>query len=149
MPPSGSPPGIRLTVDLKTALALGRRLHRGAGVRGFGNARDLENRIPGIIQRWKDGLRYREPGWQATAENHTLSVVHLLGERPTAEAGAVGAIMRELDSYTGLSEVKEAFRRLVDTMAVAYDEDFLGLPQTNAGLLNRVFQGPPGGSSTY
>ena len=144
MPLSGPPPGVRLTIDIKTALALGRRLHRGAGSRGFGNARDLENRLPGIIQRWKADLLLHEPGWKATAANHTLSVVHLLGERPNAERGVVGEIMRELHGYTGLAEVKAVFRRLVDTMAVAYDEDFLGLPQTNAGLLNRVFQGPPG-----
>ena len=134
-----------LTIDIKTALVLGRRLTRGAGARGFGNARDLENRIPGIRQRWHDSLDLSQP---LTPAHHVLTPELVLGERPNPETGAVGAILRELDALVGLGAVKASFRGLVAAMAVAYDEDLLGRPQTNAGLLNRVFQGPPGACVT-
>ena len=134
-----------LTIDIKTALVLGRRLTRGAGARGFGNARDLENRIPGIRQRWHDSLDLSQP---LTPAHHVLTHELVIGERPDPDTGAVGAILRELDALVGLGAVKASFRALVAAMAVAYDEDLLGRPQTNAGLLNRVFQGPPGACAT-
>ena len=122
-------------------MTLGRRLARGAGARGFGNARDLENRIPGIRQRWHDGLDLSKP---LTAANHALTTTHVLGERPDPETGAVGRVIRKLDAFVGLADVKAKFREVVAGMVIAYDEDLFGRPQTNAGVLNRVFQGPPG-----
>ena len=50
-----------------------------------------------------------------------------MGFEPDVEVGAVGAIMREMDSkFVGLAKVKASFRELVSNMKKAYHEDCLG-----------------------
>ena len=141
--------GKKLSVSPEIAAALGRRLARNAKSRGFGNARDVENRLTGILSRWRARIVPDVANLPvATAENHRLTLTDVMGERPSVDKGPAGQILRELHGMVGLDSVKEEFRALVERMQVFYDEDVKDRPQTNAGLLNRVFQGPPGTGKT-
>jgi hypothetical protein len=64
--PSFIPEKIHYGVEKKAALALGRRLARGSGARGFGNARTVEGRTGSIIERWRERVGVSSPNFKAT-----------------------------------------------------------------------------------
>jgi hypothetical protein len=137
--------GARHSVSREAAQAFGRRLARGAGVRGFGNGGAVLTRLSGpVMDRWR--LRV-DSDQEPTAENMVLTVEDMLGPPPDPTAGAVGAILGQLGDLPGLQSVKAQFASLVQRMRDMYDADLNpdhGAPHLDAGLLNRAFLGGPG-----
>ncbi len=145
------PPGRRLQMKLEDGPAglyariVARRIGRGRGRDGFGNARAVENSLARIAQRQARRLvRERRAG--ATPDDMLLTKEDLIGPEP-AQALRDNAAWRQLQSLTGLAAVKQAVRVLVDTIQLNYWRELDEKPLLEFSL-NRVFLGSPGTGKT-
>lgn len=100
----------RWQVDAEAQRLAGRRLSRGRGRKGFGNARDARTLVQTAYNRAIDrGER-----------NYTLTTVDVIGDRPTREnTPDLHAALCELEGMVGLDSVKRAIDNLV-TLAEKY-----------------------------
>ena len=120
-----------------------RRVARGVGRKGFGNARTLRKHFEQAMSSAK--LRYLDarPG-----EAPRILMCDVLGPEPTRETNPkLDAALAELDSMTGLAAVK---KQIADLVAIAhgnYLHEIRG-ERVDDVTLNKLFVGNPGTGKT-
>jgi SpoVK/Ycf46/Vps4 family AAA+-type ATPase len=127
------------------ARIVARRVGRGRGRVGFGNARAVENALARIAERQAQRLmRERRTGKQP--DDMLLTKDDLIGPEP-AQVLRDNATWVRLQSLTGLAAVKQAVQVLVDTVQRNYWRELTEEPLLEFSL-NRVFVGSPGTGKT-
>jgi hypothetical protein len=122
-----------------------RRLGRGRGREGFGNARALRTLLAKISERQGERLdKDRKQG--LNPDDFLLLKQDLIGCDPS-EAIKESESWRRLQSMTGLTAVKESIRNLFDLINVNYQRELEELEPVQMSL-NRVFLGSPGTGKT-
>lgn len=122
-----------------------RRLGRGRGREGFGNARALENILARISERQADRLhRDRVAGVQP--DDFLFKKEDLIGPEPSS-AITESAAWKELKCLIGLKAVKESMQGLLDRVHTNYRRE-LDEKEVIQVSLNRVFLGSPGTGKT-
>jgi SpoVK/Ycf46/Vps4 family AAA+-type ATPase len=131
-------------VSLSAVMA--NRIHRGAGKKGFGNAREVRNQVEEVIAKQSDRLGTMRLQKKPVAERDykILLAVDTLGVRPDFSRSPV---MRELEAMVGLNKVKEQFRNLLMMATQNFDREKRG-EKANLISLHRVFYGNPGTGKT-
>jgi hypothetical protein len=124
-----------------------RRIYRGAGKKGFGNARAVRNKLEQIISIQSQRIGTLKLRKQPVSERdyQMLTALDAIGPRPSF---ASCAPMRDLNAMAGLSAIKAEFRKLLLMAQQNYDREMRGdAPETIS--MHRVFYGNPGtGKST-
>jgi len=116
-----------------------RRVARGRGRKGFGNAGAVRILFENAYKRALDRDR--------TAK--ALTVVDVLGPPPTRESVPdLGRAIDELEEMIGLESVKQKVRSLIEAAAVNYERELRGETPYDVPPLNRVFLGNPGTGKT-
>lgn len=122
-----------------------RRLGRGRGREGFGNARALENLLAQIMERQAVRLtQQRKEGLRP--DDFLLSKEDLIGSEPS-QVLVENAAWKKLQSLIGLTAVKESIRNLLDLIDVNYQRELKEKDPVQMSL-NRVFLGSPGTGKT-
>ncbi|KAK4163750.1 putative AAA family ATPase [Cladorrhinum sp. PSN259] len=122
-----------------------RRIGRGRGKEGFGNARAVENTLDIISRRQADRLR-RERKKGCKTNDLLFTKEDLIGPEP-AEALTKSEAWKKLQGLIGLKTVKEAVRSLVDSIQQNYRRELEEKPPIEYSL-NKVFLGNPGTGKT-
>jgi hypothetical protein len=127
------------------ARIVARRVGRGRGREGFGNAREMENTLSKIASRQavrlaQDRLARKKP------DDFFFTSADLLGPEPT-EALNNSKAWKELQSLIGLSAVKKAVQALFGTVQYNYQRELDEAPLVEYSL-NKVFLGSPGTGKT-
>lgn len=122
-----------------------RRVGRGRGREGFGNARSIEIAVAHITQRQARRLGLQRRAGQKR-DDFLLTKEDLIGPEPE-QALAQSKAWLGLQKLTGLKSVKEAVKVLVDTLQQNYQRELDEQP-TIEYTLNRVFLGNPGTGKT-
>ena len=122
-----------------------RRLGRGRGREGFGNARALENVLAKILEQQSQRIQ-RERTTGARPDDLLLTKQDLIGPEPS-KAVTDSAAWKELQSLIGLKSVKESMQSLVDLIFLNYKRE-LAEKEIVEVSLNRVFTGSPGTGKT-
>jgi hypothetical protein len=142
-------PGIGWTLaNARDAEIVGRRIARGAGRKGFGNAGVVEGLIKGPIMSRNAAriIAARAAGTTLTPrEMFTLTQADVLGCEPAPESSAA---YRALSDMVGLPRVKEAVRSLLLQMQAMWRDEQRGVTPQEVPRLNRLFLGPPGTGKT-
>ena len=124
-----------------------RRLARGIGRKGFGNAGDVRTMFQTAV---KTAI---SRGLQANPSLHfpdlRISIVDVIGHDPSNRKNIplLDEALTELEQYTGLDKVKDAIRKLVEVASINYQRELEG-KQINEFPLNRLFLGNPGTGKT-
>ena len=127
------------------ARIVARRVGRGRGREGFGNARDVENTLSRIASRQAFRLqKARRAGKKP--DDFLLTKADLLGPEPT-EALNNSKAWKKLQSLIGLSAVKQAVKALFGTVQFNYQRELDEAPLVEYSL-NKVFLGSPGTGKT-
>ena len=122
-----------------------RRLGRGRGSDGFGNARALENLFARVRERQSNRLsRERREG--LTPDDYLLKKEDLIGPDPSQAILNCDALAR-LQNLTGLRSVKKSVAFLIDLIKTNYDRELLEKRLVEVSL-NRCFLGSPGTGKT-
>jgi replication-associated recombination protein RarA len=122
-----------------------RRLGRGRGRDGFGNARALYNMFSMISERQATRLNEeRKRGEQPN--DFLLTKEDLVGPDPS-QAVLQSEAWQKLQKLTGLSEVKNSIQNLFDLIAENYKRELMEKEPIQMSL-NRVFLGNPGTGKT-
>ena len=122
-----------------------KRLGRGRGREGFGNARDVQLVFSKITERQADRLsKDRRKGLQP--DDFLLKQVDLIGPDPSAALPECAA-WKELQKLTGLGSVKQSVENLMDFITLNYKRELQELEPAEV-TLNRVFLGNPGTGKT-
>ncbi|KAK0390083.1 hypothetical protein NLU13_3656 [Sarocladium strictum] len=132
---------------------LSRRLGRGRGKEGFGNARAVENALAKIYRNQARRIKTErnQTGQQGTSPGPApdplqLTKEDVIGPQPSKalfRSNAWGA----LQDLVGLQSVKESVQVLVDTLEANYERELVEKPIVEYSL-NRVFLGNPGTGKT-
>ncbi|MCJ1288012.1 hypothetical protein MMC26_007365, partial [Xylographa opegraphella] len=122
-----------------------RRLGRGRGREGFGNARALQNMLAKISERQADRL-HRERVAGVKPDDFVLTKEDLIGPDPS-KAIVKSAAWREIQDLIGLKMVKESIQSLLDRIQTNYQRELLEKSPIEISL-NRVFLGSPGTGKT-
>jgi SpoVK/Ycf46/Vps4 family AAA+-type ATPase len=129
---------------LYTRIAV-RRLGRGRGRDGFGNARALQNMFDKITERQTERIsRERREGQYPN--DFLMKGVDVIGPDPAQEIKKSVAWVK-LQELTGLKSVKDSVRGLFDMIAVNYQRELKEKEPLQMSL-NRVFLGSPGTGKT-
>lgn len=124
---------------------LTRRLGRGRGKLGFGNARAVENAMSIVTSRQAKRLRQdRRAG--KTPNDMLLTKEDLIGPEPS-DILKGNKSWSKLQQLTGLSSVKESITALFDSIAYNYQRELDEKPIVDFSL-NKVFIGSPGTGKT-
>ncbi|KAG9187998.1 hypothetical protein G6011_01921 [Alternaria panax] len=122
-----------------------RRIGRGRGRDGFGNAREVQNKISQITERQAKRLRKaRRAG--TISDDHTLTKEDLIGPEPSSVLKN-NAAWAKLQKLTGLKSVKESVQVLLDGIQTNYQLELKENPIIQYSL-NRCFVGSPGTGKT-
>jgi hypothetical protein len=122
-----------------------RRLGRGRGRNGFGNARALRNLFDKIWERQSERLtKERRAGKRP--DDLRLVKEDLIGPEPSTVM-AQSKAWNTLQSLIGLDSVKKSVRNLFDMTISNYKRELQEL-EPDAVSLNRVFLGSPGTGKT-
>jgi hypothetical protein len=122
-----------------------RRLGRGRGRDGFGNARALENMFSKIRERQSDRItKERRAGKKP--DDLVITKEDLIGPDPS-EAILTCTAWDELQKLTGLKSVKQSVNVLIDLIKTNYQRELREHPLVEMPL-NRVFLGSPGTGKT-
>ncbi|KAG6891611.1 hypothetical protein C0992_002650 [Termitomyces sp. T32_za158] len=122
-----------------------RRIGRGRGQKGFGNARALRIMLDKILRRQALRLtQERKEGWNT--DDFHLTMKDIIGPDP-AKARANSVAWIELQSLIGLQSVKDSLTALMRLVDGNYQRE-LRERQPNLIALNRVFLGSPGTGKT-
>ncbi|KAK0188469.1 P-loop containing nucleoside triphosphate hydrolase protein [Armillaria mellea] len=122
-----------------------RRLGRGRGKEGFGNARALENLVSKITKRQAERLRTERRAGHGP-DDLLLLKEDLIGPDPS-EAIVHSESWTKLKRLIGLASVKESIQGLYDTIQLNYQRE-LQEQEPMQSPLNRVFLGSPGTGKT-
>jgi SpoVK/Ycf46/Vps4 family AAA+-type ATPase len=122
-----------------------RRIGRGRGRDGFGNAREVQNKIAQITERQAKRLRKaRKAGTRP--DDHHLTKEDLIGPEPSSVLKKNEA-WSKLQRLTGLTSVKESVQVLLDGIQTNYQLELKEKPIIQYSL-NRCFVGSPGTGKT-
>ncbi|KAK0127291.1 hypothetical protein ONS96_006841 [Cadophora gregata f. sp. sojae] len=122
-----------------------RRLGKGRGSDGFGNARALENLFARIRERQSNRLsNERREG--LISDDYLLTKEDLIGPDPSQAILTCDALVR-LQNLTGLKSVKKSVSFLIDLIKTNYNRELLEKPLVEVSL-NRCFLGSPGTGKT-
>lgn len=122
-----------------------RRIGRGRGRDGFGNARAVQNESSRIADRQAKRIQQeRRAGMRP--DDMILTKEDLLGPEPSSVLKGNDA-WEKLQSLTGLQSVKQAVRSLLDTIQFNYQRE-LEEKHLVEYSLNKVFVGNPGTGKT-
>lgn len=122
-----------------------RRIGRGRGRDGFGNARSVHNEFSRITDRQAKRLQQeRRAGSQP--DDMLLTKEDLLGPEPGSVLQG-NAAWTKLQSLTGLESVKQAVQSLFKTIQFNYERELEEKPLVEYSL-NKVFVGNPGTGKT-
>lgn len=122
-----------------------RRLGRGRGKEGFGNARAVENQLAIIAGRQANRLRKSQRTGQPV-DNLLLTKEDIIGPEP-ANALVNCVAWKKLQGLIGLVSVKESVQALVDSIQTNYQREVCEEPVIEYSL-NKVFLGSPGTGKT-
>ncbi|KAJ4166175.1 hypothetical protein NW765_007402 [Fusarium oxysporum] len=122
-----------------------RRVGRGRGKNGFGNARAMENCLQKISQRQASRIQ-KERRAGKKPNDLLLTKEDIIGPEPS-EALLNSKAYREFKSLIGLQEVKDALGVLMDTLRTNYERELAEQPLVEFSL-NKVFLGSPGTGKT-
>ena len=122
-----------------------RRLGRGRGAPGFGNARALQNMFAKVCERQAERVeKARRAGWYTN--DFFMTKEDLIGPDP-AQVIPNNASWAELQGMIGLESVKEAVRNFFELVKTNYHRE-LEEKEPLQMSLNRVFLGSPGTGKT-
>ena len=122
-----------------------RRLGRGRGCPGFGNARALQTTYSKIAERQADRLKHeRKEGLYP--DDFLLTKEDLIGPDPS-QAILNSLAWEKLQELTGLATVKESVKGIIDRISVNYRRELEEKSPITTSL-NRVFLGNPGTGKT-
>ncbi|KZT74563.1 P-loop containing nucleoside triphosphate hydrolase protein [Daedalea quercina L-15889] len=122
-----------------------RRLGRGRGKEGFGNARALDNMFSSISERQATRLSEdRKEG--RIPDDFVLTREDIIGPDPS-KAVLKSKAWKKLYALTGLVEVKQSIQNLFDLIAENYKRELAEKNPVQTSL-NRVFLGNPGTGKT-
>jgi hypothetical protein len=122
-----------------------RRLGRGRGRDGFGNARALENMFARVRERQSDRLtRQRKKG--LSPDDYYITKEDLIGPDPS-EAILTCDAWTQLQQLTGLKSVKDSVSFMIDLIKTNYERELNEKKLIDVSL-NRVFLGSPGTGKT-
>lgn len=122
-----------------------RRLSRGRGTEGFGNARAVENLFGKIRERQAEWITQERKAGRKPNKYH-FAREHLIGPDPLQSVFQCSA-WHELQKLTGLKEVKDSVRTMLTLAGTNYRRELDELEVLQLSL-NRVFLGPPGTGKT-
>ncbi|KAI0139324.1 P-loop containing nucleoside triphosphate hydrolase protein [Xylariaceae sp. FL1272] len=122
-----------------------RRIGRGRGKEGFGNARAVENMVAMISQRQSERLR-RQRRQRENPDDFLFTKRDLIGPEPSSVLDT-SAAWKKLQDLIGLSSVKNSVGALVDTLKDNYLREVEEQPIIEYNL-NKVFLGNPGTGKT-
>lgn len=122
-----------------------RRLGRGRGRDGFGNARAVENLFARIRERQSERLtNQRKEGTRP--DDYHLSKEDIIGSDPSKVIVTCNA-WTQLQQLIGLKSVKESISTMIDLIKTNYLRE-LDEKEIVDVSLNRIFLGPPGTGKT-
>ncbi|KAL9125846.1 MAG: hypothetical protein Q9217_005011 [Psora testacea] len=122
-----------------------RRIGRGRGREGFGNARAVENVCANIAERQANRLRQERRAGKATNDMN-FSKEDLIGPEPSLALQNCRA-WRDLQNLIGLTAVKQSVQALFESILYNYSRELEEKPLVEYSL-NRVFLGSPGTGKT-
>lgn len=122
-----------------------RRLGRGRGGPGFGNARALQTMFSTISERQAERIN-RERSDGLTPNDFFLSKEDMIGPDPSL-AIVNSAAWTKLQELTGLHSVKESIQNMIGRIKVNYNRELEEKSPIEVSL-NRVFLGSPGTGKT-
>ncbi|KAI0597891.1 P-loop containing nucleoside triphosphate hydrolase protein [Biscogniauxia sp. FL1348] len=122
-----------------------RRIGRGRGREGFGNAREVQNVLQVIRDRQADRL-HRERRQGKNPDDFQLRKIDLIGPEPS-KAITKNKDWLELQSLIGLKSVKQSVQVLLDRLQANYERELAEKPLIECSL-NKVFVGNPGTGKT-
>ncbi|KAH7394503.1 P-loop containing nucleoside triphosphate hydrolase protein [Pyrenochaeta sp. MPI-SDFR-AT-0127] len=122
-----------------------RRIGRGRGCDGFGNAREVQNKISQIAERQAKRLR-KERRAGTIPDDNILTKEDMIGPEP-ASVLINNAAMMKLQKLIGLPSVKQSVTSLVDGLQVNYERELQEKPIVQYSL-NRCLIGSPGTGKT-
>jgi Cdc6-like AAA superfamily ATPase len=127
------------------ARIVARRIGRGRGQEGFGNARAMQNQIDRITERQAKRLqKQRRAG--IPSDDYLLIKEDLIGPEPALVLQGNAAWMK-LQDMIGLQSVKDNVRVLLDSLQHNYHRELAENPILQYSL-NRCFVGSPGTGKT-
>ncbi|KAI9729943.1 MAG: hypothetical protein M1834_006140 [Cirrosporium novae-zelandiae] len=122
-----------------------RRIGRGRGREGFGNARAVENAFSRIQDRQADRLR-QERKQGKKPDDFFFTKEDIIGPEPS-KAVETNSSWVELQGLIGLKDVKESVRCFLDRIQQNYRRELEEKPIIDCSL-NKVFLGNPGTGKT-
>lgn len=130
------------TCSEDVSLVASRRLARGIGQKGFGNARAVRNLFESVIA-------HAEQDYLNSPENPPeILMEHVIGKEPSrATNPELDEALKELEGLTGLRAVKKAIFDIVQLAHNNYFHELRG-EHVDAILMNRLFLGNPGTGKT-
>lgn len=136
---------IELGLDGLYSRIVARRVGRGRGREGFGNARAIENIVKRISERQAKRIQQER---KAKKQTDYLALMRgdMLGPEPS---GALknNSTWAKLQKLIGLQTVKESVQALVDSITTNYNRELKEEPLVDF-TLNKVFLGSPGTGKT-
>jgi Cdc6-like AAA superfamily ATPase len=127
------------------ARIVARRIGRGRGRDGFGNAREVQNKISQITERQARRLRKeRKAGLKPNDNLRTKE--DLIGPEPTAILNN-NLAWKKLQNLIGLTAVKQAVQSFIEGIEFNYQQEIEEKPLVQYSL-NRCFIGSPGTGKT-
>ncbi|KAI1495866.1 P-loop containing nucleoside triphosphate hydrolase protein [Biscogniauxia marginata] len=127
------------------ARIVARRIGRGRGREGFGNAREVQNVLQGLLRRQADRL-HRERRQGHNPDDLLLRKIDLIGPEPS-KAISTNKDWRKLQEMIGLKSVKQSVQVLIDRLQTNYERELNEKPLVECSL-NKVFVGNPGTGKT-
>lgn len=122
-----------------------RRIARGRGHEGFGNAREVENVLARLLGRQAERL-HRERRAGKVPDDMLLTKADLLGPEPN-KAFVSNKDWQKMQKLVGLESVKQSVQVLVDRLQTNYERELREQPPVECSL-NKCFLGNPGTGKT-
>jgi DNA replication protein DnaC len=122
-----------------------RRIGRGRGRDGFGNARDVQNKIAQITERQAKRLRKQRKAGMVPNDN-LWTKEDIIGPEPSTVLRGNSSWLR-LQKLIGLASVKQSVQALLDGLQFNYQRELEEKPLVQYSL-NRCFIGSPGTGKT-
>ncbi|KAF2742814.1 P-loop containing nucleoside triphosphate hydrolase protein [Sporormia fimetaria CBS 119925] len=122
-----------------------RRIGRGRGRDGFGNAREVQNKISQVIERQSKRLN-KERRAGTLPDDYLLTKEDLIGPEPSSVLKN-NVAWTKLQKLIGLSSVKQSVQVLLDGIQTNYQLELQEKPIIQYSL-NRCFIGSPGTGKT-